>query len=150
MQNGNKSSTHPNFGPPCDKSKTCRGFNHQQNLCSSLAPWLPPDLGLMKTSKGLRSGDGMGLMINGRCSSLFFFFFIEDLLFLRSEDLKDPWKLNGKCAISWAITQYILKHHYTTLKKKVTFPRNLPTLDNVFKDLIETQQNFWFHIVLSK
>jgi hypothetical protein len=82
--------TYPNLGPPWLKSKTCRGFNHQQNLCRSLAPWLPPLLGFIKTSRGLSSGEGIGLIINGRCSSFVFFFFIEARRFFRREDLKDP------------------------------------------------------------
>lgn len=84
--------TYPARGPPWERSNTCRGFNHQQNLCMSLAPWFPPLLGLMKTIRGFRSGEGMGLIINGRFSSLAFFRFIEARLFFRRDDLKDPWK----------------------------------------------------------
>lgn len=91
--------TYPARGPPWERSNTCRGFNHQQNLCMSLAPWFPPLLGLMKTIRGFRSGEGMGLIINGRFSSLAFFRFIEARLFFRRDDLKDPWKSRSGFAI---------------------------------------------------
>ena len=45
-------ATHAKRGPPCDRSNTCRGLSSHWNLCSSLAPWLPPLLGLINTSTG--------------------------------------------------------------------------------------------------
>lgn len=53
-------------GPPSVKSKTCRGLSSHWNFCISLAPWLPPDLGLRKTRIGATPGEGMGLAQNGR------------------------------------------------------------------------------------
>ena len=44
---------YPNMGPPCDRSNTWRGLRSHRNICISLAPWFPPLLGLMNTSRGL-------------------------------------------------------------------------------------------------
>ncbi len=46
-------------------SNTCLGFNSHWNFCISLAPWFPPDLGLMNTRTGLMV-DGMGFKQKGR------------------------------------------------------------------------------------
>lgn len=52
-------------GPPSMMSKTWRGLSSHWNFCISLAPWLPPDLGLMKTSTGLML-EGIGFRTKGR------------------------------------------------------------------------------------
>ena len=84
--------TYPERGPSCDKSNTCRGLSSHWNLERSLAPWLPPLLGLMNTTSGLMCGDGMGFTMNGRWSSRLFRFFNEAFFFFRIDDLNDPCK----------------------------------------------------------
>lgn len=60
---------HPWLGPPWERSKTCLGLSSHWNFCIILAPWLPPLLGLMNTSRGLDEAHGIGLMANARCAS---------------------------------------------------------------------------------
>lgn len=35
----NAGGTHASRSPPCDRSKTCRGFRIHINICNNLAPW---------------------------------------------------------------------------------------------------------------
>ena len=61
--------TYPKLGPPLERSKTCLGFSSHWNCLMSLAPWLPPLLGLMKTSRGLLSLCVKGLIC--RCEQTY-------------------------------------------------------------------------------
>ncbi len=61
-----RETLYPARGPPCVRSNTCRGFKSHWNFCISLAPWLPPDFGLMKTMIGRLPAIGIGLTTNDR------------------------------------------------------------------------------------
>ena len=76
---------------------TCRGLSSHWNFCMSFAPWLPPDLGLRKTSIGTTSGLGIGLTQNG-------VFFSVLLLFSppsgdKVEEVLDGWSVEAM--VSW-------------------------------------------------
>lgn len=112
----NCKKNYPGPGPPWVRSKTCRGLSSHWNFCNSLAPWLPPLLGLMKTSTGFTLAVGIGLITKVFCSPLesfpFFFavfFFLGDFL---NEDLKLPLLGNltihdgGTIMFDWMPVEY--------------------------------------------
>ena len=82
--------SYPILGPPWVRSKTCLGLRSHWNFCSNLAPWLPPDLGLMNTNTGVAVEVGRCLTVHNfrgssfSSSSLGFlvwpFFFLGDFL----------------------------------------------------------------------
>lgn len=61
---------YPARGPPWVRSKTWRGLRSHWNFCINLAPWFPPDLGLINTMMGRLPVDGMGLTTNALLAAL--------------------------------------------------------------------------------
>lgn len=89
-----KNTIYPGPGPPWVRSNTCLGFSSHWNFWSSLAPWLPPLLGLMNTRTGFTVAVGIGFIANvlGSFLESFPFFLVAFFFFgdFRSEDLKLP------------------------------------------------------------
>lgn len=107
---------YPILGPPCVRSNTWRGLRSHWNFCKSLAPWLPPLFGLIKTNTGDRLAVGMGLMTNVRGSLDCDFFLPVGFFFgvLRRDDLKLPFRGNltihegGTIIREWVPEEYSL------------------------------------------
>jgi len=122
--NDERESTYPIFGPPSVRSKTCLGFNSHWNFWSNFAPWLPPDLGLMKTITGDTFAVGIGLITKARWS------FSLCNRYIKWLTINDNYQLH---LIRWAVkTDYwILKHSHGNTRLESWVWRNFEILNSL-------------------